>query len=162
MTHIKILGIDPGLSGGLALLSEGIIIDAFKMPIIKYNGKQEIDIGGLKQIIVNWRIKWKPFHVWIEQQQSMPRQGVASSFRTGQNYGILLGMLAGLNIPLSIVRPVDWKRYMKVPADKTAAILTATRLLPSSSHLWSTRSSDGIAEAALIAVYGSYQLRPTP
>jgi crossover junction endodeoxyribonuclease RuvC len=148
-----ILGIDPGLSGGLALLYGGAIIQAAPMPVIKLAGKGEVNLAHLKSLLC----EWAPSHAWVEQQQSMPRQGVASSFRTGQNYGTLLGFLQASGTPVTIVRSAVWKRAMGVPADKAAAVAVASRLLPSSSHWWPRRGDDGIAEAALLAVYGSRQ-----
>lgn len=149
----RILGIDPGLSGGLALLHGGAIIQAAAMPVVKVAGKGEIDLARLGAILRDWA----PSHAWVEQQQSMPRQGVASSFRTGQNYGTLLGFLQASGVPVAVVRPAVWKRAMGVPSDKAAAVAIASRLLPSSSHWWPRRGDDGIAEAALLAVYGSRQ-----
>jgi crossover junction endodeoxyribonuclease RuvC len=150
----SIVGIDPGLSGGLALLSaDGSLIEALRMPVLKLNGKGEINMASLSAIIH----RWQPGHIWLEQQQAMPRQGVASSFRTGQNYGCLLGFVAGLSIPYSIVRPNIWKRALGVPADKAAAIAIATRQFPAASSYWCRAADDGVAEAALIALYGHRQ-----
>jgi crossover junction endodeoxyribonuclease RuvC len=150
----SIVGIDPGLSGGLALLSaDGSLIEALRMPVLKLNGKGEINLAALSATLH----RWQPGHVWIEQQQSMPRQGVASSFRTGQNYGDLRGFLFGAGFTYSIVRPNIWKRAMGVPADKTAAIAIATRQFPAASAFWSRWADDGVAEAALIALYGHRQ-----
>jgi crossover junction endodeoxyribonuclease RuvC len=149
----RILGIDPGLSGGLALLHSGAIIQAAAMPVVKVAGKGEIDLARLGALLRDWA----PSHAWVEQQQSMPRQGVASSFRTGQNYGALLGFLQASGVPVTVARPAVWKRAMGVPSDKAAAVAIASRLLPSSSHWWPRRGDDGIAEAALLAAYGSRQ-----
>lgn len=149
----RILGIDPGLSGGLALLHSGAIIQAAPMPVIKLAGKGELDLARLGALLRDWA----PSHAWVEQQQSMPRQGVASSFRTGQNYGTLLGFLQASGMPVTVVRPAVWKKSLGVPGDKAAAVAIASRLLPSSSHWWPRRGDDGIAEAALLAVYGSRQ-----
>jgi len=153
MTMTGILGIDPGLSGGLALLHGGAIIQAAPMPVVKVAGKGEVDLARLGALLRDWA----PACAWVEQQQSMPRQGVASSFRTGQNYGTLLGFLQASGVPVALVRPAVWKRAMGVPSDKAAAVAIASRLLPSSSHWWPRRGDDGIAEAALLAVYGSRQ-----
>ena len=149
MENSRILGIDPGLNGGLALLC-GDELAAIPMPVLTLNGKGEIDLAAVRATLA----AWDPNHAWIEQQQSMPRQGVASSFRTGQNYGDLRGFLVGRMLPFSIVRPAVWKKAMSVPADKAAAIAIATRTFPAFSHLWSKRKDDGVAEAALIAAYG--------
>lgn len=149
-----IVGIDPGLSGGLALLRfDGILMDAMRMPILKLNGKGEINLASLSATLH----RWQPNHIWIEQQQSMPRQGVASSFRTGQNYGDIRGFLYGAGFTYSTVKPNVWKRAMRVPADKVAAIAIATRQFPAASALWSRVADDGVAEAALIALYGHRQ-----
>ena len=153
MTTTGILGIDPGLSGGLALYDGRAIIQAAPMPVIKLAGKGEIDLARLSAILR----EWAPACAWVEQQQAMPRQGVASSFRTGQNYGTLMGFLQASGVPVTIVRPSTWKRVMGVPSDKAAAVAIASRLLPSSSHWWPRKGDDGIAEAALLAVYGSRQ-----
>jgi crossover junction endodeoxyribonuclease RuvC len=149
----RILGIDPGLSGGLALLTATDPLLAAPMPVVTLSGKGEVNLAALAGILDDWQ----PTLAWVEQQQAMPRQGVASSFRTGQNYGILLGFLAGRLLPVSIVRPAVWKKAMGVPADKTAAVAIATRTFPASSHLWNRKRDDGIAEAALIAAYGMSQ-----
>lgn len=152
-----ILGIDPGLSGGLAIVSpDGRLLHATRMPTLTLHGKGELDLAAIGALLT----RWAPVHAWIEQQQAMPRQGVASSFRTGQNYGTLLGFIAGRGIAYSIARPAVWKKAMGVPADKTAAIAIATRLLPSGSSYWARRADDGVAEAALIALYGIRQAAP--
>ena len=152
MTHPRILGIDPGITGGLALLcGDGLL--AVAMPVLTLNGKNEINLAELRSILG----QWAPTHAWLEKQQAMPRQGATSSFPTGQNYGDLRGFLTASLIPWREVRPAVWKRTMGVPADKAAAIAFATRMYPAYSHLWSMKKDDGIAEAALIAAYGQRQ-----
>lgn len=155
MVDHVIMGIDPGLTGGIAILGQGGLLHAQRMPVIRFNRKGTIDLAALASLFETW----KPTYAWIEQQQSMPKQGVASSFLTGKNYGIILGFMAGNMIAHSTVRPVDWKRIMKVPADKAAAIAIATSTFPSSSSFWSKKGDDGVAEAALIALYGARQLQ---
>lgn len=153
MSQHRILGIDPGLSGGVALFStDGLLAEP--MPVLKLRGRGELDLAALSRLLG----EWEPTHAWLEEQQAMPRQGVASTFRTGLNYGTLLGLLTGRHVPLTTVRPAAWKRTMGVPADKAAAIAIATRLFPASASAWSRRRDDGVAEAALIACYGHRQL----
>ena len=153
---VRILGIDPGLSGGLALLTPATddappILVALPMPVVSLKGKGEIDLAALGAILSDWR----PTVCWIEEQQAMPRQGVSSTFRTGYNYGTLRGFIQASAIPLHPIRPATWKASLAVPSDKTAARAIASRLFPSYSHLWARVKDDGIAEAALIALYGS-------
>lgn len=153
-----ILGIDPGLSGGLALLTlipdaTTATLTAVPMPTCSLRGKGEVDLAALGALLADWR----PAVCWIEEQQAMPRQGVASSFRTGLNYGSLRGFIQASNIPIHPVRPSTWKKSIGVPSDKTAARAIASRMFPAQSHLWAKASQDGLAEAALIALYGSRQ-----
>lgn len=144
-----VMGIDPGLSGGLALVSDSGVL-AERMPTVHLHGKGSIDLADLGRYIN----LWEPELVIIEEQQSMPKQGVSSSFRTGMNYGILLGFTTGKGIPLETVSARVWKKALKVPADKDAARAIATRLFPDASHAWSLKCEDGVAEAALLAHYG--------
>lgn len=151
----RILGIDPGLSGGLSLLEIAggtmLSLAAVPMPTVSLNKKGEIDLAALGALLTEWR----PSVCWIEQQQAMPGQGGASTFRTGLNYGMLRGFIPAREIPINLVRPATWKAAMGVPADKSAARAIASRIFPAHSHLWAKVKDDGLAEAALIALYGS-------
>jgi Holliday junction resolvasome RuvABC endonuclease subunit len=147
---MKILGIDPGLTGGLALLDLDKLT-VIPMPVLKLKDKQTLDLGVLVQKLQ----EMQPDHVCIEQQQSMPKQGLSSTFRTGYHYGVLIGVLAALKVPYETISPRQWKKAMQVPADKSAARHRATQLLPQYAAAWSKAKDDGLAEAALIALYGS-------
>lgn len=54
----------------------------------------------------------------IESVHSMPRQGVATTFTFGKNYGIVLGMLMAYGIPYVEVAPRVWQKEMWSPGDK--------------------------------------------
>lgn len=149
----RIIGIDPGLSGGLCLLeiAGGTILAAVPMPTVSLNRKGEIDLAALGALLTEWR----PSVCWIEEQQAMPGQGVSSSYRTGYNYGLLRALIFARGIPINPVRPATWKKAVGVPSDKNAARAIASRIFPAHSHLWAKVKDDGLAEAALIALYGS-------
>jgi len=75
-----ILGIDPGLSGGIAILN-GDLPDVLPMPVIDAaNGKgHALDtqrIGTLVRIVANHGGR-----AVIERQQAMPKQGITSTGR---------------------------------------------------------------------------------
>lgn len=145
---MRILAIDPGINGGLALLSDnGLLVES--MPTLSVNGKSRIDLASFQALMVSWL----PKEAVIETQQSMPNQGVSSSFRTGFNYGALIGVLHGWIIPVTEVRAAVWKKALCVPADKDAARHRAAQLFPDHSASFAKKSSDGLAEAALIAYY---------
>lgn len=141
MTYI---GIDPGQSGALAVISPQ---GTFAIP---FDEDEYIDTlnacvqegGGIRAV--------------VEHVHSMPKQGVASSFKFGQNFGWILGVLAALEIPVELVNPQKWKREFSCTSDKNTSIAVARRLFPTTSLLATPRCKkphDGMAEALLMAEY---------
>ena len=136
------IGIDPGLSGALAVLS-GTAQTVVPFSEADYCAEL-LAVRGVEPIAV------------VERVHSMPKQGVASSFRFGDNYGWIRGVLAALAIPYELVLPQKWKREFGVTADKNTAIDVAHRLFPSVSLRRTDKcrtDDDGMAEALLMAEY---------
>lgn len=48
----------------------------------------------------------------IEMVGSMPGQGVSSTFKFGESYGMLQGLLTAARIPYELVRPAVWCKFM--------------------------------------------------
>ena len=92
--------------------------------------------------------------IYLEEVNAMPSDGVTGAFSFGQGYGILHGIIATLQIPITLVRPAVWKKSMKAPADKDGARIRASQLMPRISDQWKKKSEDGKAEASLLALYG--------
>jgi crossover junction endodeoxyribonuclease RuvC len=153
---VILAGIDPGLSGAVALLdaATGAIVDIFDMPTLALSrggkNKRELDPHSLAGAIGRDRMG----HAFVELVGAMPGQGVSSVFSFGKSYGITLGVLATLGVPMSFVAPAAWKRALQVPAAKDGARARATQLMPAAAHHWPLVKHDGRAEAALIAYYG--------
>lgn len=143
-----ILGIDPGISGALAWVSDdGHLIATADMPLVEVNGKKKVSPQILAQMIIDRR----PTLVVTEEPGARPGQGVVSMFSFGLSTGVVLGVCAGLGLPLVGYRPASWKRQAGVPADKGAARQMAQRLWPGASMDFSRVKDDGRAEAALLA-----------
>ena len=105
--------------------------------------------------IMNFRSRPSEDHVkaYIEKVHSMPKQGVASSFKFGRSYGFLRGILVASQIPFEAVTPQVWQRGFSLPkgkgtAKKNAHKARAQELFPS------LRITHAIADALLIAEYG--------
>lgn len=142
-----ILGIDPGISGALAWVSDdGHLIATADMPLVEVNGKKKVS----PQILVLHLIERKPKLVVVEEVGAMPGQGVTSMFNFGYSAGILAGVCAGLGLPMVTYRPAVWKRHAHVPADKGAARQMAQRFWPGARDFDRVKD-DGRAEAALLA-----------
>lgn len=161
-----ILGIDPGLDGGLAFINPEAPIELQIMPTITVKeSKREYHVAKL----VEYMRFYKPDHVFLEKQQSMPGQGVSSMFTIGLGYGILRGVLGALEIPYTLVHPKTWQKVMfqDLPKSDTKAmsLIVCGRLWPKQSWLATPRckkAHDGLCDAAMIGEYGRRQINVTP
>jgi len=143
-----ILGIDPGLSGAIAWVSDdGHLIRVADMPTVEVNGKKKVSPQMLVALLEDYD---DAKMVAIEDVGAMPGQGVTSMFNFGYSAGILAGVCAGLRMPTSFYRPSVWKRAAGVPADKGAARQMAQRFWPGCRD-FDRAKDDGRAEAALLA-----------
>jgi Holliday junction resolvasome RuvABC endonuclease subunit len=140
------LGIDPGASGGLAFLQitpHGDLDEAAVYPI----GETEHDTAS---IIAAYSIGcYRIIMAAIEKVHSFPGQGVSSTFKFGQNYGFLRGLLVGRKIPFIEVPPQTWQKALGCLShgDKNITKARAQQLYP---HLKITHKT---ADALLIARY---------
>ena len=100
-------------------------------------------------------------HAFVEKAQSMPGQGIASTARYMTGYGQILGILAGLYIPKTLVHPRTWKTKMMkdMPKEKGASILRCQQLYPEFAKEFLTlKKHHGRADAILIAAYGVLEI----
>ena len=146
----NIIGIDPGLSGGIACIGNSGDVTLVDIPTFYNKKKNWIDYKKLATLIRTLS-NWGNNQVWIEDVHSMPKQGVASSFKFGRGFGILIGICAAFQFPIRFVSPQKWKRKFKlIKTTKEDSILMANSLYGKKIPL----VNDGQAEALLIAHYG--------
>lgn len=141
-----ILGIDPGVTGGIAFLYNSGTIVAEDIPTVA----GEVDVDTIVRRIRSF----SPSLAVIERASSMPKQGVASTFKYGVAYGALRAVVAVLEIPCHLVTPGKWKGHFRLDSDKEKSRALAIRLWPGSGF-FSRKKDHGRAEAALIARYGA-------
>ena len=156
-----ILGIDVGVHGALAFsLPHGYLIEDMPIVTTKKGAKSQtsIDAYSLGRII---DAKASDItHCYIESVHAMPGQGVSSCFNFGKSLGIIIGVVAANFIPMTLITPQEWKKALRVPADKDGARARASEIIPQAAHNWPLKKHDGRAEAALIAYFGSLQQQP--
>jgi crossover junction endodeoxyribonuclease RuvC len=146
------IGIDPGISGAIALLKDDLeLVQIHDMPIMMIRkGKNQVNAAALSVIIREAQL---PATAYIEEVHAMPGQGVSSMFSFGTSYGIVQGVLAALNIPVVLVSPQTWKSRAGLRGkDKDMARTLAQRLYPRAEL--SRKKDIGRADAILIARYG--------
>jgi len=152
MTARTILGVDPGQTGALALLdTDGELVDVWDMPTVDRQVSAAL-LGDLVAAIWNHVIHHDLTAV-VEQVHAMPRQGVSTTFKFGVSYGVVLGVVGALDIPVAHVTPAVWKKAMHVTADKGSSRRRAIDLWPGKASVFARVKDDGRAEAALIARY---------
>ena len=153
----RYLGIDPGQTGALALINhDGRLVDVWDMPVVDKRVSPvlladiitELDYGrefGAKLVAV------------VEQVASMPGQGVASTFKFGTSYGIVLGVIASRHLETIHVTPAKWKREMGLSKDKGVSRRKAIDRWPAMARWFARVKDDGRAEAALLALWAQQQ-----
>jgi crossover junction endodeoxyribonuclease RuvC len=135
------LGIDPGVSGGLALIAaDGRVEWAVGMP--------ETDRDILDRI-VGAAVLSTHVRAAIEKVAASPQMGVTSSFTFGFGYGRLIMALAASDIPFDYVHPSKWQASLgcRSGGDKNVTKRRAQELFPSLKITHKT------ADALLIAEY---------
>ncbi|EDY7994878.1 crossover junction endodeoxyribonuclease RuvC [Salmonella enterica] len=147
-----VLGIDPGCSGSLVLITEqGGYIDHLAMPTIKVGTKSRVNGAA----VAAWIRQYGISHAYLEQVGAMPGQGTASMFTFGHAAGVVEGILQGLNIPYTLVTPQSWKKSAGlIGSDKDAARSRAIQLYPELRVLDAKAKGQAIADALLIARHG--------
>lgn len=137
------VGIDPGLSGAIAVIdSDYQLVDVIDLP----------NLAGLLSydLVREYIARWNPAHIAIEELVVLSKQkGVKTMIR---NYG-RLDVAVDL-WPVTRLRPQDWGRTVGRPAgtDKKWALQRVRELWPDKRDLFKLEKHDGRADAALIAL----------
>ena len=153
---MKIIGIDPGLSGGIAVLENNKVINTFDMPVMSEGKKNKRQLNSaqlvkiLKDSLKN--DKEENISVVVEQVNAMPGQGVTSMFNFGQSFGAIKGICAALNLPIFFVRPAKWKKHFElINSSKDASRTKVIEMYPSLSSQLSKKKDVNKSDAILIA-----------
>lgn len=142
------IGIDPGKSGALAVISE----DSFGTMAWAIPFGQKSYAAELAKYIGLAEVK----AVCVEKVNAMPGQGVVSMFNFGHNLGYIEGLLQAYELPYQLVPPQTWKKEFSLNSDKQRSIEVCQKLFPHVSLLPTEKSrkpNDGMAEALLMAEY---------
>ena len=153
---MRIIGIDPGLSGGIAVLDDLKIYDIFDMPIMSEGkkNKNQLNSAQLVNIINKHVLKKENTFVIVEQVSAMPGQGVTSMFNFGQTFGSIKGICAALGLPIFYVRPAKWKKHFElINSSKDASRTKVIEMYPSISSRLAKKKDVNKADAILIARY---------
>jgi crossover junction endodeoxyribonuclease RuvC len=148
---VIVLGVDPGIFGGLVILgSDGtefsLLVDAIDIPTI------DTDAGGSADVALvrDWIPLHRPTFALIECAQAMPSLGASWIQIRPDPDAIVLSA-----VPIEIGEHSGWKNHFCLSGkDKKRTRQRALELFPGSHGLLACKRDHGRAEAALIALYG--------
>ena len=155
---MKIIGIDPGLSGAIAVLEDIKVLSLFEMPVMAEGkkNKRQLNSAQLVNIIKENTNDEEEIAVIVEQVNAMPGQGVTSMFNFGQTFGAIKGVCAALGLPIFFVRPSKWKKHFElINSSKDSSRTKVKEMYPSLSSQLAKKKDVNKSDAILIARFYS-------
>lgn len=163
-----IVGIDPGLTGAIAMLGHrGEYLHVEDIPVMQRMGVAK---KGRVMNQVNWQATQDLVRFWIDPYSrneihavielpiAFPGQHVstvASSFLTA---GHLEGVIHSFGLAHTLASPSVWKKALKLTSSKEQARAAAIRRWPDAAPLLKRVMDHNRAEALLLARYGHERL----
>lgn len=162
-----IVGIDPGIGGGVAFIGDGWV-EAYPMPVkpMGSGNKNTVDAAVLRRMVLevlNTREDGGlPQLVVIEkvggfvQGKKFPGSAM---FSFGLSVGKVVGMVEAMGWPMEEPTPQRWKKVVLegTSKDKAAAVAHVSKRYPDCNLLPTPRcrkSHEGMAEAVCLAEFG--------
>ena len=155
---MKIVGIDPGLSGAIAIIEDNKVVGIFDMPVMAEGkkNKRQLNSAQLVNIIKDNTKMKEEIVVIVEQVNAMPGQGVTSMFNFGQTFGAIKGVCAALKLPIFFVRPSKWKKHFElINSSKDSSRTKVIEMYPSLSNQLAKKKDVNKSDAILIARFYS-------
>ena len=149
-----VVGIDPGLSGAIAILENNKVLNIFDMPGMAEGkkNKRQLNSAQLVSIIKHSTKSDTEIAVVVEQVNAMPGQGVTSMFNFGQTFGAIKGVCAALELPIFFVRPSKWKKHFElINSSKDSSRTKVIEMYPSLSSQLAKKKDVNKSDAILIA-----------
>lgn len=151
-----IIGIDPGVRGGAALLTErGDVIET-----IPFNGLKEKELACAFRHWSRLDPLLEAPHVWIEKVGYIRGDGGKGAFTFGAIYGLLRGIVLAQGWEPHYVYPQMWQATMGCMSggNKNVTKGRAISLFPKYNEERKRGITHDIADALLIAEYGRRML----
>ncbi|PON59567.1 MutS [Trema orientale] len=158
-----VIGIDPDLSGAVAILKDGDsdcpaqVFDSPHLPVL-VGGKvrRRLDAKSIIQLLRSFDAPIGTT-AYIEQSIPFPKDGKQGWWSGGFGYGLWIGILVALGFSVVPVPSFSWKKKFELSGStstKDDSRRVASTLFPSMSSLLKRKKDHGRAEALLIAAYG--------
>ncbi|XP_020417697.1 uncharacterized protein LOC18778541 isoform X2 [Prunus persica] len=171
-----VIGVDPDLSGALALLKgdeSGCSAQVYDSPHLKIlvgkRVRRRLDAKSIVQLLGSFDA---PLVAYIEQSNPYPQDGKQGWWSGGFGYGLWIGILVALGFSVVPVSSISWKNKFELTGGMSTkekglgnwksfvfpclddSRRVASALFPSLSSMLKRKKDHGRAEALLIAAYG--------
>ena len=156
---MKIIGIDPGLSGAIAILENNKVLNLFDIPVMSEGkkNKRQLNSALLVSLLRENINNNDEVPVVVEQVNAMPGQGVTSMFNFGQTFGAIKGICTALDLPIFFVRPSKWKKHFElINSSKDSSRTKAIEMYPKLSNQLAKKDVNK-SDAILIARFSVKQ-----
>ena len=148
-----VIGIDPGKSGGLVKIhSRNNECSMHKCPSTTHEMASILRIAKNSAFVDNL-----PIYIAIEKVHAFPTDARSAAFKFGMNYGMWLGIIGALSVPVIEIAPQTWmKSYAPLPKDKQER---KRKIKEISTEIFSevynneNRITYAVSDAALIALW---------
>jgi crossover junction endodeoxyribonuclease RuvC len=152
-----IAGIDPGMSGAIAILKPDGSSTVHDMPTKKVGKKNKLDGLKIREILQDVEF------VMLEEVGSRTGQGIVSAFTFGEGFGLLKGVIESQSLSYATVRPTEWQKRFglntgtKDKKKKKLEIANKCLSIFPDANLYGARGGlkDGRSDALMIAHYAS-------
>tara|TARA_B100001248_G_scaffold254560_1_gene233085 strand:- start:468 stop:959 length:492 start_codon:yes stop_codon:yes gene_type:complete len=155
---MKVIGIDPGLSGAIAILENNKVLEIFEIPVMSEGkkNKRQLNSALLVSLLRENIRNNEEVAVVVEQVNAMPGQGVTSMFNFGQTFGAIKGICAALDLPIFFVRPSKWKKHFElINSSKDSSRTKVIEMYPKLSNQLAKKKDVNKSDAILIARFFS-------
>lgn len=154
----KILGVDPGKSGGLSIIDEQLnLIATYPMPTLKIDGKDKVCPKGIQEILSKYDIELAV----VELVGARPGQGVVSMFSFGDSYGVARALAELHAARVIYARPQEWRGFQSLSglskeqiAEVAYNVFQAPGIYGRARKDGTKPVRDGISDSLMIAKYG--------
>ena len=151
------IGIDPGLTGAVAYITDRGHYGVFDLPVSSDGTHRWIDAKTTAELIDSFPLMDgisvdSGITAFVERTHAMPKQGVSSTFAMGMALGSILAACQVARLSIRMVPASSWKKASKLSSDKSASLGKARLMFPNAElH---RKKDHNRAEALLIADWG--------
>lgn len=152
---VVVAGIDPGRRGAVVWDGgDGCRGSEF----LPYGADGYLDSGAFTELLLRLTLDFDVSVVYIEEQHPVSKQGLGSTFKTGVNYGMLVGVVSGLGMRVEVVRAKDWRSGLGIVGKGKGVVCDWVEKNMGWLDLTPGRKRvrhDGLADAGAVCGYGA-------